>query len=193
MRNSKQIWTEHWQNHFMYLCKNLRWKSFLIVSLIKRFGALVSPRAWFLKTTSSSHLEHRIKSQCFWESFFIIMKMQRNCVNLLLTLKEAELLILINGFPRINSASFALSSSSCCCCSCHIGRKCTNKVREEIEEMGDNDINNLWFSFTIYLQKLQYKNGCGKQRFGNINNYNQKIFLRSMFIFQEILIFKKLF
>ncbi|XP_021304885.1 uncharacterized protein LOC110430948 [Sorghum bicolor] len=70
----------------MYLCKNLRWKSLLIVSLMNRFGVFVSPRAWFLNTTSSSHL--------------------------LLTLKEPGWLILIKGFPRISSASFILASSS---------------------------------------------------------------------------------
>lgn len=43
-------------NYFMYFCRNFLWKSFLMVSLMKRFGVLVSPRAWFLNTTSSSHL-----------------------------------------------------------------------------------------------------------------------------------------
>jgi hypothetical protein len=41
----------------MYLCRNLRWKSLRMVSLMNRFGVLVSPRAWFLNTTSSSHLQ----------------------------------------------------------------------------------------------------------------------------------------
>lgn len=36
------------------------------------------------------------------------------CVNLLLTLKDPALLILIRGFPRISSASFILASSSAC-------------------------------------------------------------------------------
>ena len=48
--------TQH-KPHFMYLCRNLRWKSLLMVSLMNRFGVLVSPRAWFLNTTSSSHLQ----------------------------------------------------------------------------------------------------------------------------------------
>lgn len=43
--------------YFMYLFKNFRWKSFRIVSLMKRLAGLSSPRAWFLKTTSSSHLQ----------------------------------------------------------------------------------------------------------------------------------------
>lgn len=47
------IWTI---NYFMYFCRNFLWKSFLMVSLMKRLGVLVSPRAWFLNTTSSSHL-----------------------------------------------------------------------------------------------------------------------------------------
>ena len=48
--------TQH-KPHFMYLCRNLRWKSLLMVSLMNRFGVLVSPLAWFLNTTSSSHLQ----------------------------------------------------------------------------------------------------------------------------------------
>ncbi|KAI3792452.1 hypothetical protein L2E82_06332 [Cichorium intybus] len=38
----------------IYASLNLRWKSLRMVSLMKRFRALVSPRAWFLNTTSSS-------------------------------------------------------------------------------------------------------------------------------------------
>lgn len=38
--------------------------------------------------------------------------------DLLLTLKEVELLMFIRGLPRISSASFAFNSSSCCCLSC---------------------------------------------------------------------------
>jgi hypothetical protein len=79
-----KIWTI---SYFMYLCKNFRWKSLLMVSLMKRFGVLVSPRAWFLNTTSSSHL--------------------------LFTLKDVGLLI--SGFPRRSSASLDLSSSSRSC------------------------------------------------------------------------------
>lgn len=110
--------------------------------------------------------------------------MRRNSVNLLLTLKEAALLILINGFPRINSASFALSSSSCCCCSCHIGRKCTKKVREEIEEMGGNDYLICDSHATCICKSCSTKIGVAN---------SSLIFLVSMFIFQEILILKKLF
>jgi hypothetical protein len=55
-------YTQH-KPHFMYLCRNLRWKSLLMVSLMNRFGVLVSPRAWFLNTTSSSHLQTKRQSK----------------------------------------------------------------------------------------------------------------------------------
>lgn len=54
--NKVDVWPENKPFYFIYLFKNLRWKSFRIVSLMNRFAVLSSPRAWFLKMTSSSHL-----------------------------------------------------------------------------------------------------------------------------------------
>lgn len=80
--------------YFMYLCRNFLWKSFLMVSLMKRLAVFVSPRAWFLNTTSSSHLRFTLK------------------------LVGPVTLILSKGFPLISSASLTFNSSSCCCRSC---------------------------------------------------------------------------
>lgn len=41
----------------MYRCRKRLWKSLRMVSFTKRFCALGSDRAWFLNTTSSSHLQ----------------------------------------------------------------------------------------------------------------------------------------
>ena len=41
--------------HLMYLARKRLWKSLLMVSLMKRFCALGSPRDWLRNTTSSSH------------------------------------------------------------------------------------------------------------------------------------------
>lgn len=48
--------------YLMYLCKNLWWKSDRTVSLMNLFWAFGSPRVWFLKTTSSSHLHKKEQS-----------------------------------------------------------------------------------------------------------------------------------
>merc|ERR1740136_627017 len=42
--------------YLMYLLRNLRWKSLRTVSLMKRRASFLGSRAWFLNTTSSSHL-----------------------------------------------------------------------------------------------------------------------------------------
>lgn len=42
-------------SHLMYLARKRLWKSLLMVSLMKRFCALGSPRDWLRNTTSSSH------------------------------------------------------------------------------------------------------------------------------------------
>lgn len=48
--------------HLMYLVRNFRWKSLRTVSLIKRFFSAGMLRVWFLKTTSSSHLQRPARS-----------------------------------------------------------------------------------------------------------------------------------
>ena len=108
--------------YFMYLCRNLRWKSFLTVSLMKRLGVLVSPRAWFLNTTSSSHLRPKQNVHCIlikltrWRFWLDHRTDQGNIfTNLLFTLKEEAVIgLLSNGFPLRSSASLTLSSSANC-------------------------------------------------------------------------------
>ena len=52
--------------HLMYFERNLRWKSLRTVSFMKRRPSFFGSRAWFLKTTSSSHLATRTGEGCGW-------------------------------------------------------------------------------------------------------------------------------
>ena len=63
-RDTTVVLREGWQihafkaaesSHLMYLARKRLWKSLLMVSLMKRFCALGSPRDWLRNTTSSSH------------------------------------------------------------------------------------------------------------------------------------------
>mmetsp|Transcript_17550 Transcript_17550/g.30114 ORF Transcript_17550/g.30114 Transcript_17550/m.30114 type:complete len:209 (-) Transcript_17550:143-769(-) len=72
----------------MYRVRKRLWKSDLIVSLMKRLTAFGSLRAWFLNTTSSSHLRFMLK---------------------LTSCPRPK-----SGLPVINSFSFSLASSAAC-------------------------------------------------------------------------------
>mmetsp|Transcript_6901 Transcript_6901/g.7889 ORF Transcript_6901/g.7889 Transcript_6901/m.7889 type:complete len:224 (+) Transcript_6901:223-894(+) len=76
--------------HFIYLFKNLRWKSFLMVSLMNRCLCSGSFRVWFLKTTSSSHLRLTLKPSPSAPSFAAV-----------------------RGLPTASSAAFASAASFC--------------------------------------------------------------------------------
>lgn len=107
--------------YFMYLCRNFLWNSFLMVSLMYRLGALLSPRVWFLNTTSSSHLrEPKYKTKSLHQTqtkYTVFHLTDRNFnlkdSNLLFTQKEVG--NFGNEFPLRSSASFTLGTSSRSC------------------------------------------------------------------------------
>jgi hypothetical protein len=123
---------KHTTASFHYLCRNLWWKSLLMVYscwTVSLSWSLHDPSSWIQhhhhhhptcnKHTYMINLTKKHGGIIFLKKYSHNIKrnIQYNIVGstaptILFTSKEPDLFILISGFPRISSASFILASSS---------------------------------------------------------------------------------
>ena len=106
---------------WMYFDKNLRWKSLRMVSLMNRFFSSGASRAWFLNTTSSSHL---IVNKLFVNTTQVSKRRapkNRQKTNLLFNPTKPDPM---SGLPASMDSSCDFFSFSIRCSSCKMRQCC---------------------------------------------------------------------